>query len=145
MARLPCAMWWQGAPCEVSMTEGQYRFVFYAGDGTGREAALDKSEIRKVGTDGRRAFAGMKPSFAWGRSAFMAAVFGGAAGAAEMVATTKEEPAFERRWFFVVETVDGGAIELEYDRSRAYNGGLFRQGVATFLRDFKRNRELYAA
>lgn len=143
--RAPCMMWWQGAPCEVSMDADRYTFVFYDGDGVGRPATLMKSEIAEVATDKRKAFAGMEPTVGWGRSAFMAAVFGGVAGAAEMVSTTKWKPAFEQRWFFTIKAADGTAIELEYDRERAYNGGLFRQGVATFLKDFKRNRGSYAA
>lgn len=126
------------------MTDREYVFVFYAGDGIGRSAVLEKSEITNVSADSRRAYVGMRPQFGVGRSLLMATLFGGLAGAAEMVATTTEKPAFEQKWFFTIESSDGGFIELEFDWKREYNGGIIKQGVATFLRDFKKNRALYA-
>lgn len=143
MPKPPCTMWWQGAPCEVLMTDDGYRFVFYAGNGIGRSAFLPKSEITRVSVDNRRAFVGMKPDFAKGRSLLMATLFGGMAGAAEMVATTTENPVFEQRWFFTVESSDGGIVELEFDRRRAHNGGMTKQGVSVFLVDFRLNRGRY--
>lgn len=145
MSKRPCIMWWQGAPCEVSMADDRFIFIFYNGDGTGHAAEMLKSDIRRIRIEHRRTFAGMKPAFSWCRSALMATLFGGVVGAAEMVATTKAEPSFEQKWFFVVDGDDESTIELEFDYGREYNSRITKQGVSTFLKDFKRNKHRYSA
>ncbi len=127
------------------MDDDAYTFVFYGPDGTGYPAMLEKSDISRVFIERRHEFAGMRPTFSWVRSGIMAALFGGAAGAAEMVATTRRRSEYGQRWRFVVECPDGTAIELEFDGDWAYRGDLTKQGVATFLKDFKRHRNRYAA
>lgn len=137
-------MWWQGLPVDIYMGRYQYDFVFYSEDGTAHPSSIAKADITNIHIDRRRAFAGMRPTFGVGRSALAAALFGGLVGACTMVATTRSEPSFENRWYFVLESRDGGIIELTYDLKRSFNGRMTRQGVATFLKDFRRNRGMYA-
>lgn len=143
MYKSPCIMWWQGAPCEVSMTENAYQFVFYHGDGIAKPAELLKSVITNMKIDARKAYVGQELTFNEPSAIINGAIFGWEVGVLEAVGTLKERPKFKNRWFLTIEANDG-VIELEFDYSTAYSASLFKQSVSTFLRDFKKRRKLYA-
>lgn len=144
MTRSGCLLWWQGFPCEIQMLEDRYTIVFYAENGPASVVEFMKSDICDVGLERRRVYAGMEPYTSYASAALWTAIAGPVAGFADMIAKTKERPSFKNKPFFIMECTDGGILEFEFDWSRDYNGGLFRQGVNTFVSDFKRHRYRYA-
>ena len=60
-----------------------------------------------------------------------------------MVGTSRLVPAFGREAVLAFDAVDG-YVEIVLGPEGRYNGTLGRQGVSTFLADFRRHRDRYA-